>query len=472
MNNILEHRLRNKDYNVIMFLVQNRNRFHSKRRKEKLMNGLITFLEQKVSPMANKIGGQRHMLAIRKGIIATLPLTLVGAFFVIFLNFPIPAVAEMLTPYLTVLDIPYRFTVGVLALYAAFGIASALAQSYKLDTLTAGIVAVMSFLATSIQPVRLFEDVQVTEVQTQVVAAGRYLNIAQLGAQSLFGAIVTAIISVEIYRFMKERNITIKMPEGVPPEVSNSFAALFPAGANLLLFWGIRHLIGFDINATLSNIIMPMQDFLAGNSLLGGLVTVFLICFFWVLGIHGPAIMGPVIRPFWESSIAENMDAFAAGTPASQMPNMFTEMFLQWFVWIGGAGATFALICLFLTSKSSYLKELGRIGFLPGIFNINEPIIFGAPIVMNPTLAIPFILSPLVMTVIAYVATITNIVPMTVSRTVFTVPSPIGAMMVTNWHIMAAVLVVVNFFVSLVIYYPFFKVFEKQLMESEKEGEK
>ncbi|SJZ83872.1 PTS system, cellobiose-specific IIC component [Pilibacter termitis] len=434
------------------------------------MNKLILFLEEKVSPVAQKIGGQRHMLAVRKGIISTLPLTLVGSFFVIFLNFPIPSIAEKLAPYLPILDIPYRFTVGILALYATFGIATSLAKSYKLDTLTAGIVAVMSFIVTSIKPVRLFEEVAKTTVQTEVVPVGRYLNIANLGAQSLFGAIVTAIISVEIYRFMKEKNITIKMPEGVPPEVSNSFVALMPAATNLILFWVIRHMLGFDINATLSNLLMPLQSFLAGNSLFGGLVTVFLICFFWILGIHGPAIMGPVIRPFWETSIAENMDAFANNTPATQMPNIFTEMFLQWFVWIGGAGATLALVCLFLRSKSAYLKELGKIGFLPGLFNINEPIIFGAPIVMNPTLAIPFVLSPLVMTVIAYIATITHLIPMTVSRTVFTVPSPIGAMMVTNWHIIAAILVVVNFFVSLVIYYPFFKVFEKQQLISE-EGE-
>ena len=266
------------------------------------MNGLITFLEQKVSPIAAKIGGQRHMLAVRKGLISTLPLTLVGSFFVIFLNFPIPAVAEKLTPFLPILDIPYRFTVGILALYATFGIASSLAQSYKLDQLTAGIIAVMSFIVTSIAPARLWAEVSTTNLtnnKLEIVAAGRYLNIANLGAQSLFGAIVTALISVEIYRFMKVKNITIKMPEGVPPEVANSFIALFPAGACLILFWVIRHMLGFDINATLSNLLMPLQGFLAGNSLLGGLVTVFLICFFWILGIHGPAIMGPVIRPFW-----------------------------------------------------------------------------------------------------------------------------------------------------------------------------
>ena len=391
------------------------------------MNGLITFLEQKVSPIAAKIGGQRHMLAVRKGIISTLPLTLVGSFFVIFLNFPIPAVAEKLTPYLPILDIPYRFTVGILALYATFGIASSLAQSYKLDQLTAGIIAVMHFIVTSIAPARLWAEVSTTNLtnnKLEIVAAGRYLNIANLGAQSLFGAIVTAIISVEIYRFMKVKNITIKMPEGVPPEVANSFIALFPAGACLILFWVIRHMLGFDINATLSNLLMPLQGFLAGNSLLGGLVTVFLICFFWILGIHGPAIMGPVIRPFWESSIADNMEAFSNHVAATEMPNIFTEMFLQWFVWIGGAGATLALVCLFLTSKSAYLKELGKIGFLPGLFNINEPIIFGAPIVMNPTLTIPFILSPMVMTVIAYLATITSCTNDSFSDC-FTVPSPL-----------------------------------------------
>ncbi|GAX47758.1 PTS sugar transporter subunit IIC [Pseudolactococcus reticulitermitis] len=434
------------------------------------MNGLITFLEQKVSPIAAKVGGQRHMLAVRKGIISTLPLTLVGSFFVIFLNFPIPAVAEKLAPYLPILDVPYRFTVGILALYATFGIASSLALSYKLDQLTAGIIAVMSFIVTSIVPARLWEDVSTTNLGTnklEIVAAGRYLNIANLGAQSLFGAIVTALISVEIYRFMKVKNITIKMPEGVPPEVANSFVALFPAATCLIFFWVIRHIVGFDINATLSNLLMPLQGFLAGNSLLGGLLTVLLICSFWILGIHGPAIMGPVIRPFWEISIQQNIDAFADHVPATDMPNVFTEMFLQWFVWIGGAGATLALICLFLNSKSAYLKELGRIGFLPGLFNINEPIIFGAPIVMNPTLAIPFILAPMAMTVIAYIATMTHLIPMTVSRTVFTVPSPIGAWAVTNFNVMAAILVVINFFVSLVIYYPFFKVFEKEQLASE-----
>ncbi|AYY11097.1 PTS sugar transporter subunit IIC [Enterococcus sp. FDAARGOS_553] len=425
------------------------------------MNGFVGFIEQKLMPVANKVGMQRHMVAIRKGIIATLPLTIVGSFFTILLNFPIESVAAFIEPYREVLDIPFRYTVGLLALYATFGIASSLAKSYKLDSLTAGILATMSFLITAAPPIRVLESVE------GVIDAGRFINVANLGSGSLFGAIVTAILSVEIYRFFIVKNITIKMPDGVPPEVTNSFMALIPGGAILVLFWVIRHIIGFDINGFLSNLLMPLKDVLAGNSLFGGLLTVFLICFFWVLGIHGPAIMGPVIRPFWDISIAENMEVFQSTGNAHELPNIFTEQFLQWFVWIGGAGTTLALVVLFLFSKSNYLKQLGRLSILPGIFNINEPVIFGAPIVMNPILGVPFLVAPLITTTISYFATTTGIVPMMAARLGFAIPAPIAAWMSTNWSVAAGILVVVNFLITLAIYYPFFKVFEKQQLERE-----
>lgn len=428
------------------------------------MEKMIAFLETKISPVAGRISAQRHMTAIRKGIIATLPLTIVGSFFTILLNLPIEALANMIAPYQSMLDVPFRFTVGILSLYATYGIASSLASSYKLDTLSSGFLAVLAFLITTISPVRVTEDVE------GIITAGRYLNIAQLSSSSLFGAIVTALITVEIYRFMKERNITIKMPEGVPPEVANSFVALFPTAVVIFFFWAIKYLLGFNINDFLSTLLLPLKDVLAGNSLLGGLLTVFLITFFWVLGIHGPAIMGPVIRPFWDMSIAENMDAFAAGTSAFELPNIFTEQFLQWFVWIGGAGGTLALVTLFLFSKSKYLKSLGKLSVVPGLFNINEPIIFGAPIVMNPILAIPFIVAPMITTTLSYFLTVTNVVPMMMARLPFSMISPIAAWMSTNWHVMAGILVVINFFITLAIYYPFFKVFEKQQLQRETEN--
>lgn len=427
------------------------------------MKGFVGVIEEKIMPIANKMGNQRHMVAIRKGIIATMPLTIVGSFFTILLNIPVDSIAEMIEPYREILDVPFRYTVGILALYATFGIASSLARSYKLDSLTAGILATMAFLVTAAPPLRVFEDVD------GVIAAGRYINIANLSSSSLFGSIVTAIVSVEIYRFFIVKNITIKMPDGVPPEVSNSFIALVPGAAILILFWVLRHMIGFDLNGFLSNLLMPLKGVLAGNSLFGGLLTVFLICFFWVLGIHGPAIMGPVIRPFWDMSIAENMEAFQAGTSAHDLPNLFTEQFLQWFIWIGGAGTTLALVVLFLFSKSKYLKKLGQLSILPGLFNINEPVIFGAPIVMNPVLAIPFIGAPLITTTISYFATVSGLVPRMAARLGFAMPSPIAAWMSTDWSITAAILVIFNFVLTLGIYYPFFKVFEKQQLEKEAE---
>ncbi|WCG35481.1 PTS sugar transporter subunit IIC [Companilactobacillus farciminis] len=425
------------------------------------MDNFINFLNVKIVPIANKMGAQRHMMAIRKGIISTLPLTIVGSFFTIINNIPIEAVAKMLEPYKDILDIPFRYTVGILALYATFGIASSLAEYYKLDKLTNGILAVLAFLISAAAPI------QVTDNVKGVIDAGRYINIANLSASSLFASIVTGLLTVEIYRFFKERNITIKMPDGVPPEVSNSFVALFPAAFILLFFWFVRYVLGFNISTFLTTILMPLKGVLVGNSLFGGLLTIFLITGFWTLGIHGAAILAPITRPFWEMSIAQNMGEFTNGTSAHQLSTIFTEQFLQWFLWIGGAGGTLALVVLFMFSKSAYLKDLGKLSFLPGLFNINEPIIFGAPIVMNPILGIPFILGPLVTGTLSYVLTITGVVPMMMARLPFTVPSPLGAFVSTNWSIPAMILVFVNFLIDLAIYYPFFKVFEKQQLEKE-----
>ncbi len=391
------------------------------------MNGFVQWMEVKLMPIANKFGSQRHMTAIRKGLIATMPLTIVGSFFTIFQNIPIEAYTKLIEPYQAILDIPSRYTMGLLALYATFGIASSLAKSYKLDSLTCGILALTAFSVTAAPPTRVFEDVD------NVITAGRYINLANLGSASLFGAIVTALLSVEIYRFFIEKDIMIKMPDGVPPEVSNSFIALIPGAVILLLFWVIRHVIGFDLNGFLSTLLMPLKGILAGNSLFGGLLTVFLICFFWVLGIHGPAIMAPVIRPFWDMSIAENLEAFTNGANVHQLPNIFTEQFLQWFIWIGGAGTTLSLVVLMMFSKSTYLKSLRRLSFLPGLFNINEPVIFGTPIVMNPILGIPFIVAPLITTTLSYFLTVANIIPMMAARLAFAIPAPIAAWMSTNW---------------------------------------
>ena len=425
------------------------------------MEKLMSWLDVHVVPFASKLSSQRHLRAIRGGIVSTLPLTIVGSFFVILLNLPINGYEEFIAPYRAIVDVPFRFTVGIMSLYAAYGIASHLGREYKLDQLGCGLLGTVAFLVATISPIQVKESVD------GVIEAGRYLSIGALSSSSLFAAIVTAIISIEIYRIMHDKNITIKMPDGVPPEVANSFAALFPALAVILLFWLIRHVIGFDVNEAISSVLMPLKDLFAGNSLFGGLLSVFLILTFWSMGVHGEAVLGPVIRPIWDMAIAQNMDVFATGVAATQLPNLFTEQFQISFLQIGGTGATLALVIMFLFSKSSYLKSLGKLSILPGIFNINEPVIFGAPIVMNPILAIPFIVAPLIMTCVAYFATAIGFVPMMMAKLPFTIPTVLTAVMSTDWSIQAGLLTVINFVISFVVYYPFFKVFERQQLENE-----
>ena len=429
------------------------------------MTKIMNFLEKYFLPVADRIGKQRHLMAIRNGLISTLPLTVVGSIFVIFLNLPFDGYEALIADFRPVLDVPFRFTVGIMALYAAFSVGHFLGESYRVDALSSGLLSTLGFLISVVVPKQVAENVD------GVIDAGRYLTVSDLSSTSLFGAIVTAIISVEIYRFLLQKNITIKMPSSVPPAVSKSFAALIPTFVIIILFWGIRYGLNFDINSAVSVLVSPLKSLLVGNSLLGGIITVFLIQLFWSFGIHGEAVLGPIIRPMWDAAILENMDVFQQTGNAHQLPNLFTEQFLQWFVQIGGSGTTLALAVLFLTSRVKFLKQMGRLTIIPGIFNINEPIVFGTPIVMNPILIIPFIFTPIILTIVSYVATILGIVPMMMAKLPFTMVGPIGSMMSTDWSIQAAILTIVNFVISIVIYYPFFKIFEKQQLEIEQKNE-
>ncbi len=203
-------------------------------------------------------------------------------------------------------------------------------------------------------------------------------------------------------------------------------------------------------------------------SIWGVVVPVFFITLLWASGIHGVSIIGSILRPVWLVLLEENASALAAG---QAMPNILPEQFFQWFIWIGGSGATLGLCILMVFSKSEYLKRVGRFSIIPGIFNINEPIIFGAPLVMNPLLAIPFIVGPLVTGVISYVAVASGIVGKFAINAPWTLPAPIGAYFATNGNLPAVILVLVNIAITTVIYYPFFKVYEKKMIAEEQQTE-
>lgn len=421
------------------------------------MQGIMRWIEEVFMPPMARLSEQRHLKAIRDGIISTLSLIIVGSFFLIIAFPPVTALADLVKPHIGDILIPFRMTMGLMSLYAAYGMGYSLAKSYKLDGVSGGVLSLAAFLMT-VMPV----------VVKEPAGIGRAIPMAPLGGSGMFVAIISMIFAVEVLRLFKEKNITIKMPEQVPESVARSFEALFPAMAIVTTVWIVRVLLGFDINAFISNLLKPVVN-VTGDSLLGVIVPILFITILWSAGIHGMSVIGSLVRPIWLVLLDENVAAAAAGNP---LPHIAPEPFFQWFIWIGGAGATLGLCILLCFSKSEYLKRVGRFSIVPGIFNINEPLMFGAPIVMNPILSIPFIIVPVINGTVAFLVTKAGLVEKVSIIAPWTLPAPIGACMATNGDIKAMVLVIFNIAISTLIYYPFFKAYEKKMLQEEHTLEK
>ncbi|KXG78439.1 Lichenan permease IIC component [Fervidicola ferrireducens] len=413
------------------------------------MEAILKWVEERLMPPMANLAEQRHLRAVRDGIVATLPLIIVGSFFLIIASPPIPALAAKVQPYAAQILIPFRLSVGLMALYAAHGIGYSLAKSYNLDPVAGGLLALASFIMITLPQ--------------NIDKIGFVLPMGGLGGAGLFAAIIMAFFAVEVLRFLTVRKITIKMPEGVPESVARSFEALIPAAVIMVIIYIIRVILNINIQELIMNLFKPLVT--AGDSLIGVLVPVILITLLWSAGIHGVSVVGSIARPIWMALLDENTRAAAAGSKI--LPHIAPEPFFQWFIWIGGSGATLSLVLLMLTSKSRYLKNLGKASLLPSICNINEPVVFGTPIVLNPVLAIPFILGPVITAVLSYLAMAANLVGRPYILAPWTLPAPIGAYLATGGDWRAVVLVLINIAVTTIVYFPFFKSYERKLLEEE-----
>ncbi|MDV4150688.1 PTS sugar transporter subunit IIC [Clostridium sp. AL.422] len=417
------------------------------------MNNFADFLDKKLSTPMAKLAEQRHLRAVRDGIIATLPLIIVGSLFIIIGIPPLPAewgITQFLKANNGVIMLPYRMTMFIMTLYATWGIGYSLARSYKLDGVTGGVLSAMAFLLTI--------------VPVSVPDVGWMMPMANLGGGGMFVGIIVSIFAVEVLRFTTVKNFRIRMPEQVPASVARSFEALTPTAIVVFIIGSITYYAKFDWHAAVGKLVTPLLS--ATDTLPSTWILVILVTFFWSFGIHGVSIVGSVARPLWLQLLDQNTVAAAAGEPLTAIA---AEPFFQWFIWIGGSGCTIGLvIALTLFAKSTYGKQLGRTALAPGIFNINEPIIFGAPIVLNPTLIIPFIITPLVTATLAWFATSLGLVSRVVVTAPWTLPGPIGAFMATGGDWRASVLNIICILISVVIYYPFMKVYDKKLLVEEK----
>lgn len=410
------------------------------------------FLDEKLSTPMARIAEQRHLRAVRDGIISTLPLIIVGSLFLVIAFFPFPegtAIKTWLSENAVTILLPYRMTMYIMSLYAAWGIGYSLARSYKLDGVTGGTLAAVAFLLTI--------------VPQAVEGLGLVMPMGNLGGGGMFIAILMSIFAVEVLRFTTVRNFRITMPEQVPPSVARSFEALTPAAIIIITLGVITYYLNFDWHGVIGKIVEPLIS--AADTLPSAIFLMTLIGFFWSFGIHGMSIVGTVARPLWLALLDNNSAAVATGQVA---PHIFPEQFFQAYVMIGGSGATIGLaILLALRAKSQYGKMLGKTSIVPAIFNINEPIIFGAPIVLNPVLIIPFLLTPIINIIIAWATTVAGIVPKLYIAAPWTLPTPVFAFMASGGSWRAAVLGLILVVVSVLVYLPFFRIYDNRLLKEE-----
>lgn len=289
-----------------------------------------------------------------------------------------------------------------------------------------------------------------------------------LGTAGMFLAMIVAIVSVEIYAWAIKKKLIIKLPDGVPPAVMESFAALIPSGIAMTIFF----VVGIIFSHTSFEyahyfIYQVLQTPLVGLGKMAGFEVIyqFLSTLFWFFGINGPAVTNTIFSPIHKVLTVENYEAAQAGL---EMTNIFTSGFSDFFCNFGGGGSTLGLVIMMaFLAKSNRMKTLGKLSLPAGIFGINEPIIFGLPIVLNPLMAIPFILAPVVNTVIGYVATVIGFMPVTMGvQLPWTCPIIFSGFLVTG-SVTGSIVQIVQLIIDVLIYYPFFKLLDQRYLEEE-----
>ncbi len=425
------------------------------------MKKFMEIIDKYLMPIAEKLNNNVYLTVIRDAFMLTLPLIIFGSVFVVIANLPCWSKDQIATLN-NYIGAASNSTMSIMALFVVFGIGYNLSKHYKIEAIYGAAVSVAAFILLT-----------PTIVKGKKEAIDSVLAFDRLGAKGLFVGMIAAFIATEIYRRVVQKNWTIKMPEGVPEAVSKSFASLIPAFITLSFFLALRILFMFTPWGNMHDFIYRFVQtplMALGSSLPATLVAIFFTQLFWFCGLHGQILINSALDPIWRSLSLENYQAFAAGS--KHLPHIVTKQFMDTFtVSMGGTGMTLAvLVGILIFTRSKQLKELSKIAIPAGIFNVNEPVIFGLPIVLNPMIIIPWILAPMVVTIITYLAMASGLVPLTTGVEVsWTIPIFFSGMLATN-SLAGGILQLFNFAVVLLIWLPFILTIDKQYKKAEKEA--
>lgn len=422
---------------------------------------MLSKLESVLMPLAEKIGKNKYLIAVRDGFLLSMPLLIVGSFFLLIANFPIPGWSAFWARFfgdnwVTYFAKPTDATFTIMAILAVIGIGYSFAEQMNVDKLFGAAIALVCWFL--IMPYEILLDGGAT---TPGIPLG------WVGSKGIFVGILCAFLSIHVYAWVNKKGWVIKMPDGVPPTVEKSFAALIPAGVSVLVFFVINVVFAltpyhsaFDFIFT----ILQAPLLKLGNTLPAMVVAYIFLHLFWFFGVNGGSVVAAVFNPILQTLSADNLAAFQAGLP---IPNIISQQFQDLFATFGGCGSTLSLlIAMLLFCRSKRIKELGKLAFIPGVFGINEPIVFGLPIVLNPTILIPFMLVPTINIVISYICMSLGLVPLCSGVAIpWTMPVILSGFLSTGWQ--GAVLQFLLLILGVFIYMPFIKMMDKQYLVDE-----
>ncbi|MBL1223757.1 lactose-specific PTS transporter subunit EIIC [Enterococcus sp. BWR-S5] len=424
------------------------------------MNVLVSRIE-KMKPTFEKISNNPYLRAIRDGFISLIPVILFSSIFLLVAY--VPNIFDFYWSAGTeaVLMKAYNYSMGILGLLMSSTVAKSLTDNFnsklpktnQINNVSTMIAAIISFLLLGVDPLE----------------GG--LSTGFMGTKGLLTAFVVGFVVPNIYRFCIKNNITVKMPEEVPGNISQTFKDLIPITLSVVFFWlfdlGFRNFVGTNFSEKIIELFQPI--FSAADGYLGLALIFGAMAFFWFVGIHGPSIVEPAVAAIYITNVEANLQLYQNGEQANRILSQGTQYFVAT---LGGTGATLVITLMFaFMARSKQLRTIGRASSVPVLFGVNEPMLFGAPIVLNPIFFIPFILTPILN--VWLFKFFVDVLGMNgfIYNLPWTTPGPLGLIMGTGFAFQAIILMLVLLVVDFLVYFPFFKVYDNELLEKERTQE-
>ena len=424
------------------------------------MHKLIELIE-KGKPFFEKISRNKYLRAIRDGFIAGMPVILFSSIFILIAYVPNAWGFHWSKEIENFLMTPYSYSMGILAFFVGGTTAKALTDSVNRDLPATNQINFLSTMLASMVGFLL--------MAAEPAKEGGFLT-ACMGTKGLLTAFIAAFVTVNVYKVCVKNNVTIRMPDEVPPNISQVFKDLIPFTVSVVLLYGLELIVkgslGVTVAESIGTLLAPL--FSAADGYVGITIIFGAFAFFWFIGIHGPSIVEPAIAAITYANAEVNLNLIQQGMHADKILTSGTQMFI---VTMGGTGATLVVPFMFMwLTKSKRNRAIGRASVVPTFFGVNEPILFGAPLVLNPIFFIPFIFAPIANVWIFKFFVDTLGMNSFTSNLPWTTPGPLGIVLGTNFQVLSFILAALLVVVDVIIYYPFVKVYDEQILEEERSG--